>query len=86
MNMKLALLAVVTLVVIGTSAAIAGRDKSPTSAPAGHQSAGMSCCATGKKAPAPAADKDAPAKSGMSCHSTPAAPKSKTAAPKSCCK
>jgi len=76
MKMKLTLLAAVILAAIGSSAAIAGRDKAPDT----KKPAGMSCCATAPEAPAPAAEKETPAKTeGMSCHS-------ESKAAKSCCK
>jgi len=76
MNKKLTLLAAVILTAIGSSAALAGREKMPAS----EKAAGMSCCAAGSKAPAPAAEKEVPAESkGLNCHRT-------AAAPKSCCK
>lgn len=81
MKMKLTLLAAVLLAGIGTSIAL------DTATPAADKPAGMSCCAKMPKAPAPTADKDAPATTGMSCHSD--APAAKDAAPvkaKSCCK
>lgn len=81
MKTKLTLLAAVILAGIGTSVAL------DTATPAADKPAGMSCCAKGPKAPAPAADKDTPAATGMSCHSNAAAVKD--AAPvktKSCCK
>lgn len=79
MNTKRTLLAIVSLVAVGTAAAIAGSDKSHPSTPAAGKPAGMSCCARGMKAPAAAAEKEAPVNGGMSCHT-------KAAAPKSCCK
>ncbi len=81
MKSKLTLLAAVILAGIGTSVAL------DTAAPAADKTAGMSCCAKMLKAPAPAADKDAPATTGMSCHLD--APAAKDAAPvkaKGCCK
>ncbi len=81
MKTKLTLLAAVILAGIGTSIAL------DTATPAADKPAGMSCCAKMPKAPAPAADKDAPATTGMSCHTDVAA--TKDAAPvkaKSCCK
>lgn len=81
MKMKLTLLAAVILAGIGTSVAL------DTATPAADKATGMSCCAKMPKAPAPTADKDVPATTGMSCHSD--APASKDAAPvkaKGCCK
>ncbi len=81
MKTKLTLLAAVILAGIGTSIAL------DTATPAADKPAGMSCCAKGQKAPAPSADKDAPATTGMSCHTD--APAAKDAAPvkaKGCCK
>jgi hypothetical protein len=81
MKTKLTLLAAVILAGVGTSIAL------DTATPATDKPAGMSCCAKMPKAPAPAADKDAPATTGMSCHSD--APAAKDAAPvkaKGCCK
>lgn len=73
MKMKLTLLAAVILSGIGTSIAL------DTAATAADKPAGMSCCAMMPKAPAPAADKDATATTGMSCHLD--APAAKDAAP-----
>lgn len=84
MKTKLTLLAAVILAGIGSSVALA--DPHATT-PAGDQHASMKCCAMGQKASAPAADKSAPATTGMSCH--PDAGAAKEAAPvksKSCCK
>ena len=81
MKTKLTLLAAVILAGIGTSIAL------DTATPAADKPAGMSCCAKMPKAPAPTADKDAPAATGMNCHSD--APAAKDAAPvkaKGCCK
>ena len=81
MKTKLTLLAAVILAGIGTSIAL------DSTTPAADKPAGMSCCAKGQKAPAPSADKDVPATTGMSCHSN--APAAKDAAPvkaKGCCK
>ncbi|MBL9155421.1 MAG: hypothetical protein JNK37_23285 [Verrucomicrobiales bacterium] len=78
MKIKLTLLAAVIVAAIASSAAIAGRDTpiTPNTKPAG-----MGCCAASPKAsaPAPSSEKEAPAQTGMSCHSAPAATKS-------CCK
>lgn len=76
--MKLTLLAAV-LVVIGSSAVIAGRDKTPIPKSGNDKPAGMNCCVMGRKAPAPFSEKEVPSKSGMSCHRN-------AAAAKSCCK
>ncbi len=81
MKTKLTLLAAVILAGIGTSLAL------DTATPAADKPAGMSCCAKMPTAPAPTADKDAPATTGMSCHSD--APAAKDAAPvkaEGCCK
>lgn len=81
MKTKLTLLAAVILAGIGTTLAL------DTVTPAADKPAGMSCCAKMPKAPAPAADKNAPATTAMSCHSD--APAAKDAAPvkaKGCCK
>ncbi|GEM_PF-3169714 len=73
MNTKLTLLAVVLFAAVGSSVAIAGRDKTP--APKG----GTSCCATVKKDTPPAPKNEAPKNTEERCHV--AAP-----AAKSCCK
>ena len=86
MNTKLALLAVVTLVAIVTSAAIAGRDKTKTPTREADKPVALSCCAMGGKAPAPGTEREAPAKSGMSCHSDAGESHASAAKPKSCCK
>lgn len=81
MKTKLTLLAAVILAGIGTSIAL------DTATPAADKPAGMSCCDKMQKAPAPTADKDAPATPGMICH--PDAAAAKDAAPvkaKGCCK
>lgn len=81
MKTKLSLLAALIFAGIGTSVAL------DPATPTAEKPAGMSCCAKMPKAPAPAADKDAPATTGMSCHPDVAA--TKDAAPvkaKGCCK
>ena len=81
MKTKLTLLAAVILAGVGTSIAL------DSITPEADKSAGMSCCAKMPKAPAPAADKDVPATTGMSCHLDAVA--AKDAAPvkaKGCCK
>jgi|UniRef100_UPI0037844F44 hypothetical protein len=81
MKTKLTLLAAVILAGIGTSVAL------DTTAPAADKLAGMSCCAKMPKASAPAADKDAAATTGKSCHlNAPAAKDAATVKAKGCCK
>ncbi len=78
MKTKLTLLAAVILAGVGTSIAL---DTATAEKPAA-----MSCCAKMPKAPAPAADKDAPATTGMSCHSDTAVAKDAAPVKKGCCK
>ena len=80
MKSKLILLAAVILAGIGTSVAL------DTAAPVADKPAGMSCCAKMPKAPAPAADKDAPATTGMSCHANATAKDAAPVKAKGCCK
>ncbi len=81
MKTKLTLLAAVILAGIGTSFAL------DAARPASDKPAGMSCCAKVQKAPAPAAEKDVPAATGMSCHpDTPAAKDAAPAKARGCCK
>ena len=81
MKTKLTLLAAVILAGVGTSIAL------DSTTPAADKPAGMSCCAKMPKAPAPTADKDASATTGMSCHSdAPAAKDAAQVKAKSCCK
>jgi len=89
MRIKLALLAAMTLVAIGSSVAIAGRHNTarPTATPKADAPVGMSCCGLGRQASAPVETKDVAAKSGMSCHATDEAAQPGAAAkPRSCCK
>jgi hypothetical protein len=80
MKSKLILLAAVILAGIGTSVAL------DTAAPAADKPAGMSCCAKMPQAPAPTADKDAPATTGMSCHANATAKDAAPVKAKGCCK
>ena len=80
MKTKLTLLAAVILAGIGTSVAL------DTAAPAADKPAGMSCCAKMPQAPAPTADKDAPATTGMSCHANATAKDAAPVKAKGCCK
>lgn len=82
MKTKLALLAALTLIGLGTTRALIGsdRDKTAPSVTAVETSAAKGCCAMKETAPA---KKDAVTPAGMDCH---AAPSSATAAPKGCCK
>ena len=84
MKTKLTLLAAVILAGIGSTVALAGLD---SASPAADKPAGMSCCAKSPKVAAATADKEAPAPTGMSCHTDKQA--AKDSAPvqsKGCCK
>ena len=85
MKTKLALLAALTLIGIGSNRALIGRDayEATPAVTAVQAPAAKSCCAMREKPPAKPADKDAAAPAGTSCD---AAKPSAAVAKKVCCK